>query len=262
MRADMFKVIVERPRRGGGYARDGRKYRDNPDGPNRIGMKRGYRMSKWLNENLAPLKRYLLKQAGRHWNDVHSELCRHIDRRNAVQAHIFAHIDHYVAWVTQTGPAGIEVLDRWYPTEWKPLREAHAPLFVHPETGLLMVNDERRRELQRLRLAKEVQDRERAAEQRRIDAKTMLERIDGVWYCVTYAPLPENAIRTAGKTRSSVYYEPRWDVKKRKWVALPSDWSVRGRRESLPMFAQKKRQIGKREIRRLGLRSRADLHCG
>jgi hypothetical protein len=262
VRADMFKVIVERPRMGGGYARDGRKYRDDPDGPHRIGMKRGYRMSKWLNENLAPLKRYLLKQAGRHWNDVHSELCRHIDRRNAVLAHIFAHIDHYVAQVTQVGADGIEVLDRWYPTQWKPLREARAPLFVHPETGLLVFNDERGRELQRLRLAKEAQDRERASGQRRIDENTMLERIDGVWYRVTYAPLPQNVIRVAGKTRSSVYYEPRWDVKKRKWVALPSDWFMRRRCELTPMFAKDKRQIGKREIRRLGLRSGAKPCCG
>lgn len=58
MREDMYKVIVERPRRGKyGYAAAAR-LRNDIDGPMRLGMRAGYGY-RALNENLAPLRRYL-----------------------------------------------------------------------------------------------------------------------------------------------------------------------------------------------------------
>ncbi len=61
MREDMFKVIVERPRllKSTVYCADGRNYRNQEDAPTRFGMKKGYGNTKWLNENLAPLQRFL-----------------------------------------------------------------------------------------------------------------------------------------------------------------------------------------------------------
>lgn len=96
MRDDMYKVIVERPRRGGITTHGSRRYRNQEDRPTKLGMRRGHASRKWLNENLAPLKRWLAAQAGRPWDGVYSDLCANIDRRNTVQAHIFAHIDGFV----------------------------------------------------------------------------------------------------------------------------------------------------------------------
>ena len=73
MRDDMFKVIVERPRRihSNAYKGDGRAFRNREDGPSRLGMNKGYNDRKGLNENLAPLKRFLERQVNRPWGKVY-----------------------------------------------------------------------------------------------------------------------------------------------------------------------------------------------
>jgi hypothetical protein len=68
MRSDMHKVIVERPRMRRGdtaYRADARVWRNSEEVPHKIGIKKGYTDRKWLNENLAPLKRFLRSQIGR-----------------------------------------------------------------------------------------------------------------------------------------------------------------------------------------------------
>jgi hypothetical protein len=102
MRADMAKVIVERPRKKGGawrkpkgYQRRLSRYGDDPPGREGIrGCWAGGR--KMLNEHLGPLRRYLDKQVGRPWDRVFSEICRHIDRNSAVQDHVRDHVADYV----------------------------------------------------------------------------------------------------------------------------------------------------------------------
>ncbi len=63
MREDMAKVLVERPRRGGGWDRPGRPPRSLDDLPRRLKMAPGNGRTKWLNENLNPLERYLTSAA-------------------------------------------------------------------------------------------------------------------------------------------------------------------------------------------------------
>jgi hypothetical protein len=50
-------------------------------------MRRRYKehAQKALNENLAPLRRYLLKQIGRPWNKVFSEICQNLRVDSVVQ---------------------------------------------------------------------------------------------------------------------------------------------------------------------------------
>ena len=45
---------------------------------------------------ITPLRRWLRKAVGRGWNDVHSEICRSLDRRSTVQRHVLVHVDGYV----------------------------------------------------------------------------------------------------------------------------------------------------------------------
>ena len=77
----MAKILVERPRQGGRIRIKRRKQNQRPawidgDGPQRE-SKSFSRGTKWLNENLAPLIRYLRSQRGRPWDDVHAEIAAH-----------------------------------------------------------------------------------------------------------------------------------------------------------------------------------------
>jgi hypothetical protein len=107
MRADMGKVLVERPRLGGwrgasrpgkGYAKRLRKYFDAGDSPPACeGIKARYgHRTKFFNEHLGPLRRFLASNVGRPWDKVYSEICKHVDRGNVVQKHILTHLFEYV----------------------------------------------------------------------------------------------------------------------------------------------------------------------
>jgi hypothetical protein len=144
----MYEVIIERPRGGAGWGRpwprvpwrllacddDGK----NDGGPRNVRMgPRG--RSKWLNENLAPLQRFLVSRVGRKWNDVHSEICAHIAPRSAVQKHVLDHLWQYVE-------VNVVMIDGWpHHPHTRGRSDGLQPLsgygggsfYVCPETGLL-----------------------------------------------------------------------------------------------------------------------------
>jgi hypothetical protein len=100
MRSDMFEVIIERPRvqpnrRGRRKGRKGEALRQQ-EAPVREPMSRGRGGNKILNENLAPLRRFLQRRVGRPWNDVHREICALLNVRSAVQKHVLDHVDEMV----------------------------------------------------------------------------------------------------------------------------------------------------------------------
>ena len=91
MREDMAKVIVERPRRGGDRSRRGR-IGNFELLPAKEGMRRRWTDHKDLNENLAPLRRFLMSCVGRRWDAVYAELNEHLAVRNAVQQRAHARV--------------------------------------------------------------------------------------------------------------------------------------------------------------------------
>lgn len=106
MRSDMFELLLERPR---GYrgcrsrrappyprVRLGQATRRFDELPSREAMGRGYR-EKSLNENLAPLARWLREQVGRPWRLVYAELSAHLSPSSAVKQHVRDHVQDYVA---------------------------------------------------------------------------------------------------------------------------------------------------------------------
>jgi len=142
MRDDMFKVIVERPRWGSRFA-DSVKLKKDPNvdrkhvGVNRHVHERAC-IGKALNENLAPLARYLRRQVGRRWDDVFSEICVQLDTGSTVKMHVRLHLDDLVVSRIGFGRHGElvhngKVLDpayghrRWRGTE----------LYVDPDDGIL-----------------------------------------------------------------------------------------------------------------------------
>ena len=115
--------------------------------PAKQGMRRRHVLHgdpKQLNENLAPLKRYLGKQVGRPWNAVYRDLSAGLRATSAVQQHVRDHIWDYVERHVTIDSNGevFGLSPRWCRMGW-PLRPGD--LFVHPGTGLLAIVKARRR---------------------------------------------------------------------------------------------------------------------
>lgn len=201
MREDMARIIVERPRSyRGSYARRAPGYprgklapksRDFEDSPAREKVGSFYR-SRDLNENLAPLRRYLRSRVGRPWSKVHSEICARIDSSSAVQKHILEHLADFVTTVTWKATNGIVGADRYGGVHSIESRWYHR-FYVCPTTGLLRCTP-----VTKQRAVSPNPD------MRPVDAQRELHRIAGVWYEVEYA------IATHGA---------RWDVVLRRLVS-------------------------------------------
>jgi len=146
MRPDMFHLLVERPRlripkrNGSHYPRGslkGRFEHDIEDAPTKLGMRFPH-ATKWLNENLAPLRRFLRAQLGRPWSKVRSEIRAVVDARSAVKLHILEHLDDFVVEHVEM-VAGVPHYQHWGRLMPIVQRWRGMPMWVHPRTGLLRV---------------------------------------------------------------------------------------------------------------------------
>ncbi|MCC6719970.1 MAG: hypothetical protein IT555_19000 [Acetobacteraceae bacterium] len=139
MRADMAKVIVERPRRVEGITRRGR-VPPVDHLPAQEGMRARHVRhfgGKALNENLQPLRRFLAKQVGRPWNRIYAEISAHLRPTSAVQQHVRDHLHDFVA-ITPRRLAN-QMRQRPGDDLW------FQPFYVHPRTGLLCRTDRLRK---------------------------------------------------------------------------------------------------------------------
>ncbi len=147
MRADMGKVLVERPRVGSrsrgpckGYNTHVRRCLEAGDSPPKFeGIKRRAGNTKSFNEHLGPLRRFLDSNVGRPWDKVYAEICKHVDRGNVVQKHILTHLFEYVVTIViliDGVPCHGEAYARLY---GQPLRTSHNrhQWYVCPKSGLL-----------------------------------------------------------------------------------------------------------------------------
>ena len=109
MRRDMHKVLTTRPRYGGNAELKSYDKKNRPREtrhfkgaevdlrPKQESMRKRHRVDwngKEFSDYLAPLERYLRKQAGRPWDDVWSEICE-IFRGNGTQ---MRHIRQHIKW--------------------------------------------------------------------------------------------------------------------------------------------------------------------
>jgi hypothetical protein len=267
MRADMFKVLVERPRRGFNDKSQGRIFRNDELAPAKLGMRAGYRSRKWLNENLAPLRRYLHSQIGRPWDKVYSEIRQTIDARSTVKQHVLLHLDWFVVINTRlidgevyacAGLRSVEV----------PVAQVSADLFVHPRTGLLLEN-RARRQAQRARAARQRAEEAKKAKEvdrRVLDERRQLHRIDGIWYLLELAHLPEPRVveqLVNGKSRLLQVHGVRWDAVRLARVGRQHGHGGPARDQASnaslygdpTLYAVSKRQLNSRELRRYKLRA-------
>jgi len=268
MREDMAHVVVERPRLKPFKIRKGRSV-SLEDMPSHVGMRRGHALHgdrKELNENLAPLRRYLEKQVGRPWNKVYSEIACHLRIDSAIQQHVRDHIGDFVAVKPRRIANGWLFSHVW----WQ-------PLYVDSATGLLCRTD---------RLAEE-----KARRQARLNRPAPpiehvplgkddeLRLIDGQWYHVKLAPLPEAVyrVRREVQTRHRSPYSMRrhtyevevdvrrlttpdvWDVVEKQFIPVgpkfddEKNWREYRRGHPSTTYAVAKRTLSNRELRRHGL---------
>ena len=105
MREDMARVVIERPR----YHSSGRYREVRPrdvtrrdietlgDLPHCEGMRRPHVRRKSLFDLLGPLRKFLVRQVGRPWDNVYSEICERISPNSTVQLHILGHLEGVAA---------------------------------------------------------------------------------------------------------------------------------------------------------------------
>lgn len=266
MREDMAQVVVERPRRKPFNTRKGRAP-SLQDMPSHEGMRRSHALKgecKELNENFAPLRRYLEKQVGRPWNKVYSEIARHLRVDSTIQQHVRDHIGNFVA----VNPR--RIAKSWRSVWWQ-------PLYVDPTTGLLCRTD---------RLAEE-KTRRRARRNRQappiehipLGEADELRFINGQWYHVELVPLPEAEyrVRREIQTRYRHHYSARrgtyevevevgrlvtpdvWDVVEKRYIPVgpilddEKNWREYRRKYPATTYAVAKRTLSHRELRQHGL---------
>jgi len=143
MRSDMKKVVTERPRSGGGVKSPKGERRqwqgyEQEDYPKREKIR-----AKWGNDGknftdvLGPLYHYLLKQVGRKWDAVYSEICANLPKTSMQNRHVYTHIWQFVerhvkivdgvACYNHGRGLGQPIIS------WG----RHAQLYIHPGNGLL-----------------------------------------------------------------------------------------------------------------------------
>ncbi len=241
MRKDMAKLIVERPRMGRAAAglKPGRTrvVVDDDGEPVRAKGAREpsgrARKTKTLNENLAPLKRYLAANVGRPWNKVFSEISAHLKPTSTVQQHVRDHLEDFVAMKTRMRAGKVMTSGRSGGEH--ALDASYHLYYVHPRTGLLKKNA-KRASWQKARKLKEAQAAAAIAHRMRVvDAKTQLHLFDGAWWEVKLANI--------GDGREA-------DVVLRAKLSTLAPEDLYGRPN---VRALAKRQLNKAEKKQLGL---------
>lgn len=174
----MSKVVIERPRSGGGVkSPKGEKRRDQripwEEKPRSEKIDRKWNQSwytKHLTDVLGPLYGYLLKNVGRPWDAVYHDICQHLRRENVAQDHIRDHVDDFV----EKNVIIIDGVPCRLPDEY-PLDSygRFDKLYVHPKTGLLC-------------RVKRQQRRWKPAPPRyiKVDESHICLKLEGLWYLV------------------------------------------------------------------------------
>lgn len=228
MRADMGKVLVERPRVRAGFVqgRTGRRYQKfvrqgiaSGEGASVCeGIKRRYHggasRMKFFNEHLGPLRRFVDANVGRPWDKVYAEICRHVDRGNVVQKHILTHLFEYVV-------VDVELINGEPYRKARRTRSGEYPLrgphcwYVCPKSGLLKRAEVMPRREQRKRWQPASPPQKPVAW---VSAAEFVRRGPGGWELVTVRPWPEPTLGGSRDPRP-----PAFDVLFRQVVSV---WEI------------------------------------
>lgn len=262
MRKDMSKLIVERPRLGGKNARKGRDIQDPDLLISHEGMRVPYLKhykTKELNENLAPLLRFLQSRVGQPWDRVWSEISENIRATNPVQQHVRDHVLGYVVVHTRMDHQG----EIWcHLSRPQTLRQAsYVRFYVHPESGILCANPHYNSWKKNYQVRKQEAERERLTRERVAEDGTQLRKKDGIWYAVEIREIPpvtyeqvtpklgEPYKRQVGGTAYDVILDATLSRShNRVWNLTTKEW-VHG----AAIYCASKRQLSHNELKKYGV---------
>lgn len=232
MKPYFSKLLTEKERRGSRARskKTGGRVRYIPDHdydeePIRLPISRrrqyGYD-GKELSDSLNPLFGILLKNVGRPWDKVYSELCAGLDRRSVSGLHVFQHMKDYVETKTFIGPDGsVWAYDRGgdsgpISSYWK-----DGSFYVHPKTGLLRHISYTPRHVRRGVPEKKAKPIDRI----NLTDGTYFGKENDVWYHFSYVIVQESQWRPGPLGG--------------KWYTVSKE------------VIGKKRQVGKRELKKV-----------
>lgn len=252
----MSKVIVERPRRGGFDGPGARKGRivDQDLMVSKQGMRaphvRNYG-GKELNENLAPLRRFIRSRVGQRWDDVYSEISQHLRVDSAVQQHVRDHVEDFVSVRTRMIDGEIWTTGRFgHPT---PVKGAWMEFYVDPRDGILRENPHRKSINAMHRERRAAENAKLMESSRSLPGGIELRKADGIWYQVELKPIPtpvKKSYTTAdGKVQTYEISGRAYDVILRKTVEYPKY------RHHAHIYCSSKRQLSSAELRRYGVQN-------
>lgn len=132
--------------------------------------------TKYFSDHLSPLRRFLRSKVGQPWDLVYSELCQRMDISTLSGQHILSHLWQYVERY-------IEIIDG------KPYRRSfgnyhilgnrYDEFYIDPNSGILC---------EALRISKVLPPQK--VDFLKIDNEHWYEKIDNIWYCITYKQIP------------------------------------------------------------------------
>jgi hypothetical protein len=249
----MAKVIVERPRRAGVTTKGVGRVRDIEDLPRNQGMTRPHRMNwggKELNENLAPLRRFLLSRVGQSWDAVYSEISKNLRVTSAVQQHVRDHVRDFVVTNVKVDADGV----LWGTSLGSPYKLTEVywrkELYVDPRDGILKIMPEgAKRETWRERREAQFADTHRE-----LDANNELRKHKGIWYVCEVKPiLPGKWVQyvdaLTGVNRSTYIADSHWDVLLNKHLRWGEGETWRS------TYVVTKRQLNHKELKQYGVQN-------
>ena len=204
MRSDLHEVLIERPR--GGQRRKTDRSR-KPHVGEWTGADDSYADSyrprrvrtKYFDDLLSPLQRWLRKQVDRPWDKVWSELASGIDSRSVVGRHLFDHVRCLVTLDGQYDPALRKVVGK--PHEYRYVdgkARIVDGLYVDPRTTILRWREPPPRRARRRTDPEPLQHVDGSpADLRQLSATRQVLKLRGIWYEVSIAELPAEAGREA-----------------------------------------------------------------
>ena len=201
MRSDLNKQLCERERLSHsskyGEVRKSKKYNlfgeEGEFLPNKESMKYRYGYNtKDFNENLNPLYKQIHKafKEKKTWAEFYSDICKNFDKRSVINQHILTHLYDKISknislkdgelWVNYAygGPM--------------PLRmDSFLEYYVDPINDLIKKNPYYKSYKVKDKEYKEKELKEEALKTRWINEKTVLRKINGIWYIFDYLPMPK-----------------------------------------------------------------------
>lgn len=187
MRADMAKVIVERPRRGHAtlhYRRPRGTVEQLEELPAVEGIRNRRRTRDWkeFSDVLGPLRNFVQSRVGRPWNKVYSEICERLKPTSTPQQHVLDHLKQMVETNTWRSADGRVMCHQRYHGD----QEVHDTCYVDPDTGIL-----RQAKISRS-LRRQYREKEAAKPKEfiKVGDERELHKVEGVWYWAVFSDWP------------------------------------------------------------------------